>query len=247
MIPETEMIGVLLVDKPAGRSSFAMVRAVRKIVGIKKVGHAGTLDPFATGLLVVCIGRPATRLISSFMDGDKEYLATLKLGSVSSTQDPEGQITEKMPSFYFDAATIDEVLGRYIGRIRQQPPMYSALKHKGKPLYHYARRGIKVEKEPREVKVHSIEWLGREGSVDDAHPYLSLRVCCGRGTYIRTLAADIGERLGCGAYLTELRRTRSGFFSIDESVEGCRFSEGQARELIQNAIISVEDVDNMLQ
>lgn len=238
---------MLLVDKPAGRSSFAMVRAVRKIVGIKKVGHAGTLDPFATGLLVVCIGRPATRLISSFMDGDKEYLATLRLGRVSTTQDPEGQITEKMSSFNFDAEDVARVLAQFTGRIMQQPPMFSALKHKGKPLYHYARKGIKVEKEPREVTVHSIDWLNRDRRVDGEEPWVRLRVRCSRGTYVRTLAHDIGQSLGCGAYLTDLRRTKSGFFSIDQGVDGSRLSEDEAREMIGRAIISVEDVDNYLQ
>ena len=145
MISESEA-GVVLIDKPVGKTSFAIVRAVRRIFSIKKVGHAGTLDPFATGLLVVCIGRPATRLISSLMDGKKEYLATVHLGIESTTLDPEGVLSPGKSPEGIDVGAVDEALAGFRGTIMQTPPSYSALKHKGKPLYHYARKGIAVEK-----------------------------------------------------------------------------------------------------
>ncbi|PID41113.1 MAG: tRNA pseudouridine(55) synthase TruB [Proteobacteria bacterium] len=239
--------GVLLVDKPAGKSSFAMVRRVRKIVGIKKVGHAGTLDPFATGLLVICLGRPATRLVSALMEGEKEYLATLRLGAVSTTQDPEGVVSGTGAELLFSEQEIDSVFAGFTGPIMQKPPAFSALKHNGKPLYEYARRGIIVEKEPRPVTIYSIDWEDRRHIVDASLPELKIRVRCSKGTYLRTLAADIGDRLGCGAYLTGLRRTASGFFTVTESVRGEDLDAADARAIIAEAIISVEDVRNLLQ
>ena len=239
--------GILLVDKPVGKTSFAMVRAVRKIVGVKKVGHAGTLDPFATGLLVVCVGRPATKMISMFMDGEKEYVATLRLGAVSTTQDPEGEVTVRTSSPSFSEKDVDLALSGFTGEILQTPPSFSALKHKGKPLYHYARKGIMVEKAPRPVHIHALEWEDRRAQVEQDLPYLTIKVRCGKGTYIRTLAADIGEVLGCGAYLTALRRTKSGFFFFFYCIPGSGFLEANALDRIKEAIISVDDVRNLLQ
>jgi len=239
--------GILLVDKPVGRSSFFIVRAVRKVTGVKKVGHAGTLDPFASGLLVVCIGRPATKLISSFMDGQKEYLATLRLGAVSTTQDPEGTITETGLLQDISDTGIMDVLTRFKGNIMQVPPSYSALKHKGKPLYHYARKGISIKKAPRQVYIHLLEWIHPRGCVDGNDPVIMIKVVCSKGTYIRTLAADIGEALGCGAYLTALRRTRSGFFSVEESMVAAELWDDDAREKIASRILSVDDVRKLLQ
>ena len=239
--------GILAIDKPAGKTSFAMVRAVRKIVGIKKVGHAGTLDPFATGVLVVCIGRPATKMISLFMDGEKEYLATLQLGAISTTQDPEGDVSIKKSSFTFTEKEVDTVLAGFVGSVMQKPPSFSALKYKGKPLYHYARQGIMVEKEARQVHIHSIEWEDRRDLVNQDTARLILKVRCSKGTYIRTLAADIGEALACGAYLTALRRTKSGFFSVDKCIPGSGLPEDNGLEMIQKNIISLDDVRNLLQ
>lgn len=239
--------GVLLVDKPEGATSFAMVRAVRKIVGVKKVGHAGTLDPFATGLLIVCIGRPATKLISLFMDGDKEYYATLKLGALSSTQDPEGEITNKRWDTHYTGDEILKVLDQFKGEILQTPPPFSAVKYKGKPLYHYARMGISIEKAARKIHIHSLEWEDQRDIVESSDPYITLKVVSSKGTYIRTLAAEIGEKLGCGAYLTTLRRTRSGDFSVEDSLSGRAFFEPGALEKIKNRLLSVGDVRNLLQ
>lgn len=239
--------GVLLVDKPVGATSFAMVRAVRKIVGIKKVGHAGTLDPFASGLLIVCIGRPATKMISLFMDEEKEYVATLCLGSVSTTQDPEGDIVTRRWDEPYTRVEIQSVLDRFKGEILQTPPSFSALKYKGKPLYHYARKGIVVKKEARKIHIHSLEWIDQKDRIWRDDPFITIKVVSGKGTYIRSLAADIGEQLGCGAYLTSLRRTRSGGFSVEDSLAGTLFSETGAHEKIKNRLLSVGDVQNLLQ
>ena len=139
--------GVFLIDKPEGVTSFMMVRRIRKVLGIRKVGHAGTLDPFASGLLVVCVGRPATKLISAFMAGEKEYLATLRLGVETDTLDPEGAVTARSSVGRLSAEQIEACLQRFRGDIEQVPPRYSALKHQGKPLYYYARKGMEVVKE----------------------------------------------------------------------------------------------------
>lgn len=237
---------MFLIDKPVGPSSFTMVRHVRKLLGIKKVGHAGTLDPFASGLLIVCAGRPATKMISSFMDGEKEYIATLCLGRQTSTLDPEGEVVEERPVGQLNAIEIEQCLDKFRGEQMQKPPAYSALKHKGKPLYYYARKGIEIEKEPRKVFIHELERLDA-GDVRGDFPSLTLRVVCSKGTYIRTLAADIGDALGFGAYLTDLRRTRSGPFSIEDSIDGRLLSTPEEREKILQKMLSVEDVGNLLQ
>ncbi len=239
--------GIFLVDKPEGITSFGIVRRIKKLVGIKKVGHAGTLDPFATGLLVVCAGRPATRMIPLFMDGDKEYLATLRLGVRTSTMDPEGDIVEQKAIGRLEAADISQCLAGFIGENLQRPPAYSALKHQGKPLYYYARKGIKIEKEPRRVMIHCLERLGKQSDLDDASPEMSLRVVCSKGTYIRALADDIGRRLGCGAHLTGLRRTRSGVFHVDQAIAGATLLAAEERDKNLAAMLLPEDVGKMLQ
>ena len=239
--------GVVLVDKQPGRSSFSIVRAVRRIFGVKKVGHAGTLDPFASGLLVVCIGRPATRLIGSLMNGEKSYLATVILGKVSTTLDPEGEISRSGPVGQLSSERIEEVLSRFRGRIMQTPPQFSAVKHQGKPLYHYARKGISIEKEAREVSIHQRE-MSEAGLLDvDTEPKIELEIRCSKGTYIRSLAADIGEALGCGAYLSELRRTRSGFFSVANSIPGAYLYDAEMNESVRARRIPVEEVQKLLQ
>ncbi|MEN8200025.1 MAG: tRNA pseudouridine(55) synthase TruB [Thermodesulfobacteriota bacterium] len=238
--------GVFLVDKPEGASSFYMVRQVRKALGMKKVGHAGTLDPFATGLLIICAGRPATKMISEFMEGEKEYLATLRLGVETRTQDPEGEVTAESPVGTLSGSAIEECLQQFRGELQQVPPIYSALKHKGKPLYHYARKGIEIQKPPRTVNIHTLERTDGDGEVSDDAPYLKIRVVCSKGTYIRTLGADIGRALGCGAYLTALRRVRSGCFHVRDSIDGRSLQEEDARERLLKKGISVTDVCNLL-
>ena len=239
--------GVVLVDKLAGRTSFSVVRSVRKIFGVKKVGHAGTLDPFASGLLVVCIGRPATRLIGALMEGTKTYQATVVLGRVSSTQDPEGEISESGRADGLDRETIEAALGDFRGTIMQTPPQFSALKHKGKPLYHYARKGITVTKEPREVTIFELE-LGRVDLAPPGRPAtMELMIRCSKGTYIRSLADDIGRTLGCGAYLSALRRTRSGCFSVADAIAGEALDQAGKAEWVRQQRIDLDKVQNILQ
>ena len=229
--------GIFTVDKPAGPSSFRMVQLVRRALHIKKTGHAGTLDPFATGLLVICSGRPATKLISRLMDGDKVYEATMQLGVETSTQDPEGEVVARQPVLDVTRARVDACLAGFIGEQTQVPPIYSALKHKGKPLYHYARKGIEIERQPRAITISELECL------ELGPETIKIRVRCGKGTYIRTLAADIGTELGCGAHLTALRRLQSGFFSVEGAVAGDELVEPErARALLLENRLTVEDV-----
>lgn len=239
--------GAFLVDKPVGASSFYMVRKIRNALGMKKVGHAGTLDPFATGLLIICAGRPATKLISQIQDGVKEYLATLRLGVETATLDPEGDITAESAVGCLSSSTIETTLQKFRGEQQQIPPVYSALKHNGKPLYHYARKGIKITKPPRTVQIERLERVETTGRINDDHPLLHIRVVCSKGTYIRTLGADIGRELGCGAYLTALRRVRSGCFHVNDSVEGSKLGDDDARERLLKKVLSVSDLLNLLQ
>lgn len=238
---EAARSGVVAVSKPPGVTSFRIVQKVRRLLGIKKVGHTGTLDPFATGVLVVCVGRPATRLIPRLMEGDKEYEATLQLGVTTETQDPEGRIVEERPVPALNEKVIQNCVEEFQGVQLQTPPSYSALKHKGKPLYYYARRGIKVNKEPRKIDIKKLECieLGRDT--------MTIRVVCSKGTYIRTLAADIGEFLGCGAYLSRLQRIRNGFFSIDNCLPGeVLFNEDAGSDELLPSLMPVEEVKKLL-
>ena len=238
--------GVLLIDKPAGPTSFNIVRHVRRILGIKKVGHAGALDPFASGLLVVCAGRPATKLVSSIMEGEKEYEATLVLGVETGTQDPEGDIIARRPVGRLSGEEIEKCLCEFRGEQEQVPPAYSALKHKGKPLYYYARKGIEIRKEARKIRISSVERLDGDGEVTGDEASLALRIVCGKGVYIRTLAADIGRRLGCGAYLGRLRRTRSGCFSVENALRGELLQHENARRRVTERVLSVNEICNLL-
>ena len=202
--------GALLLDKPLGLSSNAALQAAKRALGAKKAGHAGTLDPLASGLLLVLFGE-ATKFAGPLLDADKEYLATLKLGVRTSTGDAEGTVLEERP-VEVTPAQLDSVLGRFRGSIQQVPPMHSALKRDGVPLYKLARKGESVERAGRQVEIRSLELLGF------APPLVELRVRCSKGTYIRSLAEDIGAALGSGAHLGALRRTAAGGFRIDEAV-----------------------------
>ncbi|WP_432720733.1 tRNA pseudouridine(55) synthase TruB [Jeongeupia wiesaeckerbachi] len=202
--------GVLLLDKPFGITSNAAMMKCRWLLSAEKGGHTGVLDPFATGLLPLCFGE-ATKFAQRMLDADKGYRATIRLGQVSTTLDGEGEITDsgEAPT---DFALIERVLASFVGEIDQVPPMHSALKHQGKALYEYARQGIEIERAARRITIYSI------ATVSFAGAELVIDVACSKGTYIRTLADDIGRALGCGAYLTGLRRTRTGGFSIEQSV-----------------------------
>jgi len=201
--------GALLLDKPAGLSSNAALQQARKALGARKAGHAGTLDPLATGLLVTLFGE-ATKFAGSLLDQDKEYLATLRLGEKRSTGDAEGEVVATGPQAV-PAERIPEALARLTGVIEQVPPMYSALKRGGVALYTLARQGETVERAPRRVEIKALEALRYEP------PHLEIRVACSKGTYIRTLAEDLAAQLGTVAYLAALRRTRSGAFRIEDA------------------------------
>lgn len=239
--------GVFLVDKPAGCSSFAVVARMRRLLGMKKVGHAGTLDPFATGLLVVCAGRSATKLIGQMMVGEKEYLATLHLGIETETLDSEGRIVRESLVPDYGIETLEACLARFRGKQWQTPPAYSALKHKGKPLYYYARKGQAVTKEPRQVEISVLERIDRDSALADGRSFLELRVVCSKGTYIRVLASDIGEKLGCGAYLRQLRRLRSGCFDVSDALRWEDLEADDARQRCLEKMLSVAAVSKLLQ
>ena len=202
--------GALLVDKPVGVTSNFALQKVKRLMGAAKAGHAGTLDPLASGLLIALFGE-ATKFAGLLLDSDKEYLATLKLGETTATGDAEGDILETRPVATL-AAEIPAVLRRFTGEVEQVPPMHSALKRDGVPLYKLARKGQSVERQPRRVRILELELL------DFRKPFLDIRVRCSKGTYVRTLAEDIGAALGCGAHLAGLRRTGSGRFRIDDAV-----------------------------
>jgi tRNA pseudouridine55 synthase len=205
--------GFILINKPAGITSHDVVDKLREITKIKKIGHAGTLDPFATGLLILGIGREFTKKLSVFQKKNKEYIAILKLGAESDTFDKEGKIVEKKVEKIPERKEIEEVLKSFFGEIEQIPPAFSAKKIKGKKLYELARKGIKVEPKPQKVKIYEISIL------EYNFPYLKIKVKCSSGTYIRSLANDIGKKLGCGAYVEDLMRTKIGEFSIENAVE----------------------------
>jgi tRNA pseudouridine55 synthase len=230
--------GVFLVDKPAGLTSFALVRRIRRLLGIKKVGHAGTLDPFATGLMIICVGRPATRYIDRFMSGRKTYWACLQLGVETTTQDPEGEVTRKAPVPELDEETIVACLSRHSGPQFQSPPPFSAAKHKGKPLYAYARQGVVIKKEAKPIEVFRLA-LQR---YDAQNQQLEVEVDCSRGTYVRVLAADIGKTLGCGAHLIGLRRTASGPFQVEQCLSGSALFEEHGDELLRCSRRSINEM-----
>jgi len=206
--------GILVVDKPAGMSSNALLQRVKGIYVARKAGHTGSLDPLATGVLPLCFGE-ATKLSQYLLGADKEYETTLALGATTDTGDADGRVLGQRSAAAVDEGAIEDVLARFCGPIRQLPPMYSALKRDGVPLYKLARRGQEVEREPREVTIHALEMLGFEPG---EQARLRLRVRASKGTYVRTLAEDIGEALGCGAHVAELRRTACGPFTASESV-----------------------------
>jgi tRNA pseudouridine55 synthase len=210
--PRTEwrrVDGVALLDKPVGFSSNAALQKVRRLFRAERAGHAGTLDPLASGLLPILLG-DATKFGGEMLGADKRYLATVALGVRTTTGDVEGEVIERRPAAV-ERGQLDAVLGRFLGRIEQIPPMYSALKRAGRPLYAYARAGETVERAPRTVTVHELRLEAFAGD------RLELDVRCSKGTYVRTLAEDLGAALGCGAHLAALRRTEVGPFRIADA------------------------------
>lgn len=202
--------GVLLLDKPLGLSSNIAVQRVRRLFDRAKAGHTGTLDPLATGLLPVCLGE-ATKFSHTLLDADKAYEALIRFGFVSSTGDAEGEIQRRLEPA-FSTAELEGVIQAFTGAISQMPPMHSALKKDGRPLYEYARAGEEVERKSRNIVIKELQ------VINNTNEYFSVRVLCSKGTYIRVLAQDIGESLGCGGYLAGLRRTGVGDLGIEDAI-----------------------------
>ena len=229
--------GVLLVDKAEGMTSHDVVALVRRQLGIKKIGHCGTLDPIATGLLLLTIGR-GTKVQDLLMSEDKEYVGTLTLGTATSTQDREGEVVETKPVPQLSESEIRAAFEKFRGDFYQMPPMVSAKKHGGVPLYKLARQGKVVEREPRFVHVYRY-------TIDRiALPEIDFSVLCSKGFYVRTYAHDIGQLLNCGAHLKSLRRTQSGRFDVSNSITVDQIKE-LPREEIAQRILSLPQVSRM--
>lgn len=204
--------GLLLVDKPAGKTSFSLVAALRKKTGVQKIGHAGTLDPFATGLMILLIGKEFTRLSNTYLSTEKEYETTLTLGTCTDSYDCDGQITTTS-SHVPTHTDIENALLQFQGTIQQIPPMFSAKKVQGKPLYKLARKGIEIPRAPVQISLKTT-------LLSYDYPLLRLHIVCSKGTYIRSIAHDLGTLLTCGAHLSQLRRLRCGSHHISESIPG---------------------------
>ena len=234
---QTEIDGVLLVDKARGMTSHDVVALVRRRLDFKKVGHCGTLDPLATGLLIVVLGR-GTKIQDLLMCEDKEYVGAMRLGVVTASQDADGEVIETRPVPDFSPGQIESAFARYDGDFYQVPPMVSAIKKDGVALYKLARQGKTVEREPRFVHVfaHEIQAIRL--------PEIDFRVVCSKGFYVRTYVHDIGMDLGCGAHLKQLRRTKSGRFNLDRSVTVDEIAAGPA-ESIRAKILTLPEVSRL--
>lgn len=209
----------ILIDKPLHWTSFDIVRKLRGLLQIKKIGHAGTLDPLATGLLIVCTGK-FTKRINEFMAAEKEYTGSITLGAVTPTYDLESEPEQQKDISFVTEALLEKTKQQFVGAIEQYPPIYSAIKKDGVALYELARRGVEVKPEARKVTIHAFE------ITHIALPVVSFRVSCSTGTYIRSLANDFGAVLGCGGYLSSLRRTKIGEFNVDDAVSPEQFESG---------------------
>jgi len=229
--------GVLLIDKAPDMTSHDVVAIARRALNTKKIGHCGTLDPMATGLLMLVIGR-ATKIQDLLMSEDKEYEGTLSLGKTTSTQDRQGDVIEEKPVPALTAAQIEEAFGKFSGPFEQIPPMVSAIKKDGVPLYKLARKGQEIERAPRPVHVtdHKISRIEL--------PEVDFTVNCSKGFYVRTYAHDIGQLLGCGAHLSALRRTRSGKFTLERAVTVDQLKNGPREDLLK-AMITLAEISLM--
>ena len=217
--------GLLLADKGPAVTSFQVVAHLRRVLRVPKVGHGGTLDPMATGLLPILLGE-ATKLTGHLQGQDKEYLATIRLGVATDSLDATGNVTGERPVPPLTVGQVRAVLGRFVGEIEQVPPMYSALHVGGRRLHELARAGIAVERAPRQVRVYALELI------ECAPPCLRVRVACGSGTYVRSLAADLGEALGCGGHIEALVRTRVGSLRLEDAVPWAVIQGGDAATLV---------------
>jgi tRNA pseudouridine55 synthase len=215
--------GILNINKPSGMTSFGVVARVRRLTGERHVGHAGTLDPDATGVLPVFLGK-ATRVVEFLMDNRKTYNAEIELGTATDSYDGSGKVVYRRDTSNITKNKIEQILTTFRGEIEQVPPMYSALKHQGQPLYRLARAGLSIERKSRTVKIYRLELISWK------HPLVTLEIECSKGTYIRSLANDLGEALGCGAYLKGLTRTQYGIFDIKEAISLKQLEEACKRE-----------------
>lgn len=229
MRSETEIDGVLLVDKSPGMTSHDVVAITRRALNTKKVGHCGTLDPLATGLLIITIGR-GTKIQDLLMSEDKEYIGTLRLGEITESQDSDGKVIQTNPVPELSREQIDAAFSKFHGDFYQTPPMVSAIKKDGVPLYKLARQGKTVEREPRFVHVYAHEILAIR------MPEIDFRVACSKGFYVRTYAHEIGAELGCGAHLKALRRTKSGRFNVDGAITVDELKSGTPESLAQRVL-----------
>lgn len=238
------MDGVIIVNKPKEWTSFDVVAKVRNLSRVKKVGHSGTLDPMATGVLPVFLGR-ATKSISRFLNGNKGYLAEMTLGATSDTGDATGKITNYKQQITENTKIpieqIQNVMEKYLGEIEQIPPMYSAKKVKGKKLYELARQGIVIEREPRKVTIYALR-LTADVSPDSSPQRLTFYVECSKGTYVRQLVQDIGDDLGCGAYLSKLKRVYAHPFHISQALNMEAIVTLARADLLASVVIPVEEL-----
>lgn len=231
------MDGVIVINKPRGRTSHDMIYFMRRVSGIKKAGHTGTLDPEAEGVLPVCLGR-ATKAADLIAASDKAYRAELVLGMTTDTLDAEGEVLSDQPFSYVTGEMIRKSAEKFTGEIYQIPPMFSAIKKDGKKLYELARQGISVERERRKVRIDRIELL----SFDREKGTAGIFVECSKGTYIRTLCEDIGMDLGCGAYMTSLVRTRCGAFSIEKSYTPAQIEEYAKKGMLKSIMTPTQEL-----
>ncbi|MDY0131057.1 MAG: tRNA pseudouridine(55) synthase TruB [Desulforegulaceae bacterium] len=231
--------GIILLNKPEDLSSNTASNLVKKIFSAKKAGHTGTLDPFAQGLLPVCINR-GTRLVRYLMEKDKEYIGTIKLGIQTDTLDKTGEITGKAEVPKINSFDIENAMAKFRGKIKQIPPAFSALKHKGIPLYKYARKGEMIEKEAREINIFELETLFFENDI------LKIRVKCSKGTYIRTLASDLAKELGTLGHLTDLERTKNGYFDLSNSFTLEELRQKKSENDLESCMISLEKATDFI-
>lgn len=207
------MEGIFAVNKPKGITSHDVIYKLRKKTGVKRIGHAGTLDPLAEGVLVVAVGREFTKQLDSIVKSEKEYLAEIKLGETSSTDDEEGEKQTINDNLKPEKKDIEQTIQAFVGKIKQTPPIYSAIKKSGQTAYKMARKGQEIKLKPRKIEIKDIKIL------DYNYPIIKLKIVCGKGVYIRALARDIGEKLQTGGYLKSLVRTRVGDFEIQDAIE----------------------------
>jgi tRNA pseudouridine55 synthase len=229
------MDGILLLDKPAGMTSNEVLQIIKKLYGARKAGHTGSLDPLASGMLPICLGQ-ATKFSQFLLEADKSYRVIGKLGIKTATGDAEGEIIKECALKNISAAQINKILPKFRGEIQQIPSMYSALKHKGQPLYKLARRGVIIEREPRAVTIYKLELLGFKKDL------LELEICCSKGTYIRTLIEDIGDELKCCAHVVALRRLSCGSYKEEQMVTLQQIKELATQKTITSLLLPVESM-----